>query len=54
LLFAYRFDFSIGPAVALFLGAVLAVAALLAKFARYSQVKWPNEDRLVPRRDEVV
>ena len=32
LLFAYFFDFSIGPAVALFLGAVLVIAALLAKY----------------------
>jgi zinc/manganese transport system permease protein len=38
LLFAYFLDFSIGPAVALFLGVVLVVAALLAKFGRYSQV----------------
>jgi len=32
LLFAYFFDFSIGPAVALFLGAVLVIAALFSKF----------------------
>jgi len=32
LLFAYFFDFSIGPAVALFLGVVLVIAALLAKY----------------------
>jgi zinc/manganese transport system permease protein len=32
LLFAYFFDFSIGPAVALFLGAVLVITALLAKY----------------------
>lgn len=37
LLFAYFFDFSIGPAVALFLGAVLAVAALARRFLRSSQ-----------------
>jgi len=34
LLFAYFFDFSIGPAVALFLGAVLVIAALFSKFRR--------------------
>jgi zinc/manganese transport system permease protein len=54
LMFAYSFDFSIGPAVALFLGAVLVIAALLVRFARSSQVKWPNEDRLVPGRNQVV
>ena len=32
LLFAYYLDFSIGPAVALFLGIVLVVAALFARF----------------------
>jgi len=32
LLFAYFFDFSIGPAIALFLGAVLVIAALFSKF----------------------
>lgn len=32
LLFAYRFDFSIGPAIALFLGGVLIIAALFSKF----------------------
>jgi zinc/manganese transport system permease protein len=31
LLFAYYLDFSIGPAIALFLGAVLVVAALLPR-----------------------
>ena len=39
LLFAYFFDFSIGPAIALFPGAVLVIAVLLAKFARSSQGK---------------
>ena len=34
LLFAYYLDFSIGPAVALFLGAVLVVAALFERFLR--------------------
>jgi len=32
LLFAYFFDFSVGPAIALFLGAVLAIAALFSRF----------------------
>jgi len=32
LLFAYYFDFSIGPAVALFLGVVLVIAVLLGRF----------------------
>ena len=32
LLFAYRLDFSLGPAVALFLGALLVIAALVSKF----------------------
>jgi ABC-type Mn2+/Zn2+ transport system permease subunit len=35
LLFAYYFDFSIGPAIALFLGVVLVMAALLSKFRRF-------------------
>ena len=35
LLFAYFFDFSIGPAIALFLGGVLVMAALLSKFSRF-------------------
>jgi zinc/manganese transport system permease protein len=34
LLFAYFFDFSIGPAVALFLGVVLVIAALFSRFHR--------------------
>ncbi len=34
LLFAYRFDFSLGPAIALFLGAVLVIAALFSKFSQ--------------------
>ena len=38
LLFAYFFDFSIGPAVALFLGVVLLAAALLAKLRRSYRV----------------
>ena len=54
LLFAYFFDFSIGPAIALFLGAVLVITSLLAKFTRSSEVKWPNEDRLVSGRDHVA
>ncbi|MFB0553282.1 MAG: hypothetical protein ACETWQ_08210 [Phycisphaerae bacterium] len=33
LIFAYFFDFSIGPAIALFLGAVLVIAALFSSFA---------------------
>jgi zinc/manganese transport system permease protein len=32
LLFGYYFDFSLGPAIALFLGAVLVIAALFSKF----------------------
>ena len=38
LLFAYFFDFSIGPAIALFLGAVLVIAALFSKFRRIQSV----------------
>jgi len=38
LLFAYFFDFSIGPAVALFLGAVLVIAALFSKFRRINSL----------------
>ena len=34
LLFAYYLDFSIGPAVALFLGVVLVIAALFGRFHR--------------------
>ena len=43
LLFAYFFDFSIGPAIALFLGVVLVIAALFSKFRRINSlnmVKW--------------
>ena len=47
LLFAYYLDFSIGPAIALFLGVVLIIASLLAKGAGSPQVDWPDEDRLV-------
>lgn len=35
LLFAYYFDFSIGPAIAFFLGGVLVMAALFSKFHRF-------------------
>lgn len=38
LLFAYFFDFSIGPAIALFLGAVLVIAALFSKFRQIQSV----------------
>jgi len=38
LLFAYFFDFSIGPAIALFLGAVLVTAALFSKFRQIQSV----------------
>ncbi len=38
LLFAYFFDFSIGPAIALFLGAVLVIAALFSKFRRINSL----------------
>jgi len=34
LLFAYYLDFSIGPAIALFLGVVLVMAALLPRLGR--------------------
>jgi zinc/manganese transport system permease protein len=35
LLFAYYFDFSIGPAIAFFLGGVLVMAALLSRLRRF-------------------
>lgn len=54
LIFAYFFDFSIGPAIALFLGAVLVISSLLARFTRSSEVKLPNEDRLVPGRNQMT
>jgi zinc/manganese transport system permease protein len=38
LLFAYFFDFSVGPAIALFLGAVLVIAALFSKFRQIETV----------------
>jgi zinc/manganese transport system permease protein len=38
LLFAYFFDFSVGPAIALFLGVVLAIAALFSKFRQIHTV----------------
>jgi zinc/manganese transport system permease protein len=38
LLFAYFFDFSIGPAIALFLGAVLTIAAIFSKFRQIETV----------------
>jgi ABC-type Mn2+/Zn2+ transport system permease subunit len=41
------FNFSIGPIMALFLGIVLAVAALLAKFVRPSHITLLNQERLV-------
>jgi zinc/manganese transport system permease protein len=34
LLFAYYFDFSIGPAIAFFLGAVLVIAAIFGRFRK--------------------
>jgi len=34
LLFAYRFDFSIGPAIAMFLGCELIIASLIARFCQ--------------------
>jgi len=38
LLFAYHFDFSLGPAIALFLGIILTVAAISAKLRRIPSV----------------
>jgi zinc/manganese transport system permease protein len=38
LLFAYFFDFSVGPAIALFLGAVLTITALFSKFRQIHSV----------------
>jgi zinc/manganese transport system permease protein len=38
LLFAYFYDFSVGPAIALFLGVVLAIAALFSKFRQIHSV----------------
>jgi zinc/manganese transport system permease protein len=37
LLFSYYFDFSLGPAFAMFLGILLAVAAFLGKFTKLSR-----------------
>ncbi len=52
LLFAYFFDFSIGPAIALFLGAVLVIAALLAKYndviRQIWNYTWNNISRILP------
>ena len=36
LLFAYKYDFSIGPAIALFLGGILVIAAIANKICRIS------------------
>ena len=36
-LFAYKFDFSIGPAIAMFLGGELIIAAFISKFWWYSR-----------------
>ena len=38
LLFAYYFDFSVGPAIALFLGTVLTIAAIFSKFRQIHTV----------------
>jgi len=37
LLFSYHFDFSVGPAVAMFLGILLVVAAFLGKCMKLSR-----------------
>jgi zinc/manganese transport system permease protein len=37
ILFAYKFDFSIGPAIALFLGCELIIASLIARTIKKSQ-----------------
>ncbi|MBN2137590.1 MAG: metal ABC transporter permease [Sedimentisphaerales bacterium] len=37
LLFSYQFDFSVGPAVAMALGCLLTVAAMLGKFTKLSR-----------------
>jgi zinc/manganese transport system permease protein len=42
LLFAYYFDFSVGPAIALFLGVALALTALLSKFRQLNTVGRPG------------
>ena len=39
LLFAYYFDFSVGPAIALFLGAVLTIAAIFSRFRQIHTVR---------------
>jgi ABC-type Mn2+/Zn2+ transport system permease subunit len=38
LLFAYFYDFSVGPAIALFLGAVLTIVALFIKFRKIQSI----------------
>ena len=52
LLFAYFFDFSLGPAIALFLGAVLVIAVLLAKYNDVIRQIWNytlnNISRILP------
>jgi len=52
LLFAYFFDFSLGPAIALFLGVVLVIAALLAKYndviRQVWNYTWKNISRILP------
>jgi len=52
LLFAYFFDFSIGPAIALFLGVVLVIAALLSKYndviRQIWNYTWDNISRILP------
>ena len=42
LLFAYFCDFSVGPAIALFLGAVLAITAILSRFSKIEPVSNPD------------
>jgi ABC-type Mn2+/Zn2+ transport system permease subunit len=38
LLFSYYGDFSVGPAIALFLGAVLGITALISRFRKIQPI----------------
>lgn len=47
LLFAYYYDFSIGPAIALLLGIELLISALISRLIRISSIKTRNTNRLL-------
>jgi zinc/manganese transport system permease protein len=54
LLFAYHLDFSIGPAIALFLGMILVVVALGTRFVRFYRTTSPGKQQPIEEDGRII